>query len=73
MNTHEKDMQSIKNRCPSQVYILGNSGLIGPTGPTGPQGLNGITGPTGPAPNFWIGNVTTGPPGSSAVVTITRI
>ena len=49
MNTYEKGMQSIKNRCPSQVYILGNSGLIGPTGPTGPQWLNGITVPTGPS------------------------
>lgn len=47
-------------------YILLNSN-VGPTGPTGP------TGPVGEAPNFLIGNVLTGPPGTSAEVTIRRL
>lgn len=44
-------------------YLLLNS-TVGPTGPTGPAGET---------PNFEIGNVLTGPPGSSADVTIRRI
>lgn len=39
----------------------------GPTGPTGPTGPSGLT------PNFEIGDVITGPPGTSAEVTIKEI
>lgn len=42
-------------------------------GPTGPMGLPGPTGATGPVPNFTIGTVTTGAPGTNASVKITKV
>ena len=51
----------------------GLAGATGATGPTGPQGLAGVTGATGPAPNFAIGSVVTGAPGTDAEVTITQV
>ncbi len=42
-------------------FVPNNSGIPGPTGPTGP------------APSFAIGSVTTGAPGTNAVVTLRPI
>ena len=74
MNTYKNNFQKTNNqqecypKCPNQIYIIGNNGLLDSTGPTGPQGLNGAT---GPAPTLTIGTVTTGAPGTAANVTIT--
>ena len=45
--------------------------LVGPQGPQGEQGEQGDVGPVGPAPNFNVGSVTTGEPGTNAEVSIT--
>ncbi len=55
-----------------KLYNINNCCLIpnaitGPTGPTGPAGENGLT------PNFSIGTVTTGAPGTNAAVTIKEV
>lgn len=89
MDTYEKALQKIKNdkKCrPTSIVQIGTIGPTGPTGPTGPaggptgptgatgpQGLTGPTGATGPAPNFAIGTVITGAPGTDASVTITQV
>lgn len=55
----------------------GATGATGATGPQGPQGETGATGPQGPTgqtgvtPNFTVGTVTTGQPGTPVVITIT--
>lgn len=66
--------QRYRNNC---CCIIGTSGgTIGPTGPTGPTGSTGPTGPAGQdgdTPDFSIGMVTTGAPGTQAQVIITKI
>lgn len=49
----------------------GDKGDTGATGATGPQGSKGDIGDTGPANELTVGTVTTGAPGTDAVVTIT--
>lgn len=69
MNTYEKAMLKIKQdqKCKPSSCIVPVIGTQGPTGPTGPMG------PTGASPDFAIGNVITGAPGTSASVTIRKI
>ncbi len=69
MNTYEKAMLKIKHdqKCKPSSCIVPVIGTQGPTGPTGPMG------PTGASPDFYIGNVTTGTPGTNASVTIRKI
>jgi hypothetical protein len=47
----------------------GPAGIQGPQGDTGPSGTNGTNGTNGSAATISIGTVTTGAPGSSAIVT----
>lgn len=63
---HHKNYTSL-NGC----YIIGPTGPKGPQGITGPTGPQGLKGSTGPSPQFVIGTVETGPPGSQASVDIT--
>lgn len=67
MNTYEKALNKIRQdqKCRPQCIIS-----VVQSGPTGPQGIEGPTGPIGPAPNFQIGSVITGAPGSQASVTL---
>jgi len=67
MDVYQKALNKIKHdqKCRPTCIIP-----INIQGPTGPKGDNGATGPTGPAPNFAIGSVITGAPGTSASVTI---
>lgn len=74
MDTYEKALQKIKNDKKCRPTSIVQIGTIGPTGPTGPAGgPTGPTGATGPAPNFAIGTVITGAPGTDASVTITQV
>lgn len=70
MDVYQKALNKIKHdqKCRPTCIIPIN--MQGPTGPTGPKGDNGATGPIGPAPNFAIGSVITGAPGTPASVTI---
>lgn len=73
MNTYEKALNKIRQdqKCrPTCVIPIIKGGV---TGPTGPQGIEGPTGPIGPAPNFQIGSVVTGEPGTPASVTLTPV
>jgi|694.fasta_scaffold30522_3 hypothetical protein len=47
----------------------GPAGIQGPQGDTGPAGTNGTNGTNGSAATISVGTVTTGAPGSSAIVT----
>lgn len=73
MDAYERAVEKVKlcKPCRPCAYPVAIPGPVGPTGPIGPQGVAGEIGPTGPAPNFIIGSVTTGAPGTSASVTIT--
>lgn len=69
MDTCKDALEKIKKQqnysnCINRVFMQGA---------TGPQGPQGDIGPTGPIPNILVGNVTTGPPGTGASVTITKI
>ncbi len=68
MNAYERACNKINryNCSPCNKSLI----ALGPTGPTGPQG---IPGPTGPVPDFAIGQVVTGAPGSQAIVTIRQV
>jgi len=70
MNTYEKALQKIKQDQKCRPICAIPISAPGPTGPTGPQGIEG---PAGPAPSFEIGTVTTGAPGTSAIVTLTPV
>ena len=48
----------------------GPQGITGPNGRKGDQGDQGATGPTGPIPTISIGTITSGAPGTDAIVTI---
>lgn len=69
MDVYEKALKKIKHDQACRPCVM-PIGVPGPMGPTGPQGIEGATGPTGPAPDFAIGNVITGAPGTQASVTI---
>ncbi len=60
----------IKRGC--NIYTSFDLSMLS-AGPTGPTGPTGPIGPSGLIPNFEIGNVITGPPGTSAEVTIKEI
>jgi len=64
MNTYEKALNKIRQdqKCrPTCVIPIIKGGVTGPTGPIGP------------APNFQIGSVVTGEPGTPASVTLTPV
>lgn len=65
MNTYEKAMLKIKQdqKCKPSSCIVPVIGTQGPMGPTGP---------TGPSPDFSIGKVITGSPGTNASVTLNK-
>jgi len=56
-----------KNYCFYKFNPCNGCYILGPTGPRGDKG------DVGPAPDFYIGNVTTGLPGTQASVKITAI
>ncbi len=70
MDIYEKALKKIKHDQKCRPICAIPITTQGPAGPTGPQGIEG---PTGPAPSFEIGTVTTGAPGTPAIVTLTPI
>ena len=64
MDTYKKALQKIKH---DQIYKCNYTNLICQSKMSGP------TGPTGPVPDFFIGSVITGAPGTSAEVTLRKI
>lgn len=64
MDVYKKALQKIKQDEHCKAHYINQVITSGPTGPTGP---------TGPAPDFQIGSVTTGAPGTGAEVKITKV
>lgn len=64
MNVYKRALQKIKQDEHCKVHCINQVITSGKPGPTGP---------TGPAPEFQIGNVTTGAPGTGAEVKITKL